>query len=115
MSGGEAQLDVAALADGHLHFYEVPVEEAAVRFFALRVGDDIKTCFDACEICGDKGYYERGSSLICRNCAAPIVRGSVGRTGGCNPIPLPHRPVGGTAIAITETDLRAVLPHLKGR
>jgi uncharacterized membrane protein len=115
LSGGEAQLDLAPLADGRLHFYEVPVEGATVRFFALKVGSDIKTCFDACEICGDKGYYERGSSLICRNCVAPIVRSSVGRIGGCNPIPLPHRPVGGTAIAVTETDLRAVLPHLKGR
>jgi FTR1 family protein len=115
VSGGDARLDVAPLADGHLHFYEVPVQGSNVRFFALRVGNDIKTCFDACEICGDKGYYERGSSLICRNCVAPIVRGSVGRTGGCNPIPLPHRAVGGTAIAVTEADLRAVLPHLKGR
>ncbi len=115
LSGGEAQFDLAPLADGHLHFYEVPVQGATVRFFALKVGSDIRTCFDACEICGDKGYYERGASLICRNCVAPIVRGSVGRTGGCNPIPLPHRPVGGTAIAVTETDLRAVLPHLKGR
>jgi high-affinity iron transporter len=116
ISAGEARLDVAPLADGHLHFYEVPVEGGTVRFFALKVGDDIKTCFDACEICGDKGYYERSSSLICRNCSAPIVRGSLGRTGGCNPIPLPHRPLdGGAAIAVAATDLQAALPHLKGR
>lgn len=115
VSGGEARLDAAPLGDGRLHFYQVSVEGATVRFFALQVGSDIKTCFDACEICGDKGYYERGVSLICRNCAAPIVRSSLGRTGGCNPIPLPHRVVGGTAIAVTETDLRAVLPHLQGR
>lgn len=115
VSGGEARFERAPLADGHLHFYEVPVQGTNVRFFALQVGDDTKICFDACEICGDKGYYERGASLVCRNCAAPIVRGSVGRTGGCNPIPLPHRVVGGTAIAVTEADLRAVLPHLKGR
>jgi len=115
VSGGEARLDVAPLADGHLHFFEVPVAGSTVRIFALKVGSDIKTCFDACEICGDKGYYERGSSLICRNCVAPIVRTSVGRTGGCNPIPLPHHAVGSTAIAVSESDLQAMLPHLKGR
>ncbi len=115
LSGGEVRLDTAPLADGHLHFYEVPVEGSTVRFFALKVGEDIRTCFDACEICGDKGYYERGTALICRNCVAPIVRSSVGRTGGCNPIPLPHRTLTGTTIAVADTSLEAVLPHLKGR
>ena len=115
VSGGEVRIDTAPLADGHLRFYEVAVAGQTVRFFALRVGDDVRTCFDACEICGAKGYYERGPELICRNCTAPIVRTSLGRTGGCNPIPLPHHPVSGTTLTIRDADLRAALPHLKGR
>jgi high-affinity iron transporter len=114
-NGDGVQFDAAPLADGHPHFYQVPVEGSTVRFFALRVGQDIRTCFDACEICGDKGYYERGSALICRNCSAPIVRSSLGRTGGCNPIPLPHQSLTGSTIAISSADLKAALPHLKGR
>ena len=115
LTGDEVGFDAAPLADGHLRFYEVPVDGRTVRFFALQVGDEVRTCVDACEICGDKGYYERGPELICRNCTAPIVRTSLGRTGGCNPIPLPHsrRPDG--TIAVTATDLEAVIPHLGGR
>jgi len=111
----EARFDPTPLADGHLRFYEVPVEGHRVRFFAVQVGDDVRTCFDACEICGDKGYFERGPELICRNCTAPIVRTSLGRAGGCNPIPLPsaRRPDG--SIAVTATDLETVIPHLAGR
>jgi FTR1 family protein len=115
IENGEARLDVTPLADGRMHFYEVPVDGSTIRFFALKVGDDIKTCFDACEICGDKGYFERGQELICRNCSAPLVRTSLGRTGGCNPIPLHHRVEGAAGIAVTEADLRAVVPHLHGR
>jgi len=115
LTGGEARFDAAPLADGHLRFYEVLVDGRTVRFFALQVGDEVRTCADACEICGDKGYYERGPELICRNCTAPIVRTSLGRTGGCNPIPLPHarRPDG--TVTVTATDLKAVIPHLGGR
>ena len=86
-----------------------------MRFFAIKVGDDVKTCVDACEICGDKGYYENGSTLTCRNCSAPIVRSSLGRTGGCNPIPLPHQILAGGAITVRAADLEAAIPHLKGR
>ena len=115
VADGEVRFDAAALADGHLRFYEVTVEGRTVRFFALKVGDEVRTCFDACEICGDKGYYERGPELICRNCTAPIVHSSLGRTGGCNPIPVPHHAVSGTTLAVRDADLRAVLPHLQGR
>ncbi len=115
MTGGEARFEAAPLADGHLRFYEVPVEGRTIRFFALQVGDDIRTCFDACEICGDKGYYERGPELICRNCTAPIVRTSLGRTGGCNPIPLPNQRRADGAVTVTAADLQAVFPHLGGR
>jgi len=115
LAEGEARFDPAPLADGHLRFYEVPVAGRTVRFFAIQVGDDVRTCFDACEICGDKGYYERGPELICRNCTAPIVRTSLGRTGGCNPIPLPHRRRPGGTVAVTAADLEAVIPHLGGR
>jgi uncharacterized membrane protein len=115
VAGGEVRFDAAPLADGHMRFYEVPMDGRTVRFFAVQVGDEVRTCFDACEICGDKGYYERGPELICRNCTAPIVRSSLGRTGGCNPIPGPHRAVSGTTLAIGEADLRAGIPHLQGR
>jgi uncharacterized membrane protein len=111
---GVLRLDPAPLADGRLHFYQVTLPEAPVRFFAVKVGDRVLTCFDACEICGDKGYFEDGHAVVCRNCASPISRATLGRSGGCNPIPLPHGTEGGV-MTIAEHDVRAVLPHLQGR
>jgi uncharacterized membrane protein len=114
LSGDQIELDTAPLADGHMHFYQVTLPEAAVRFFAVRVNDQIQTCFDACEICGDIGYFEEGANAVCRNCTSPIVLGSLGKTGGCNPIPLAHTTRGGRLVVTAEA-LRSVLPHLHGR
>jgi uncharacterized membrane protein len=43
------------------------------------------------------------------------VRTSLGRTGGCNPIPLPNRRGADGAVTVTATDLKSVIPHLGGR
>jgi uncharacterized membrane protein len=113
-AGGVIRIDPAPLADGKLHFFQVTLPEAAVRFFAVKVGERVLTCFDACEICGAKGYYEDGHAIVCRNCASPISRATLGRAGGCNPIPLPHGTEAG-ALTIAMSDVRAILPHLDGR
>ena len=89
LEGEAARFDAVACQDGHIHFYEVVLPEGAVRFFAIQVGQELRTCLDACEICGDKGYFESSGSVVCRNCTSPIAISSIGRTGGCNPIPLP--------------------------
>ena len=85
-----------------------------MRFFAIHVNGQVRACFDACEICGDIGYFEDGANAVCRNCTSPIVLASLGRTGGCNPIPLAHAESLGT-IVFRAADLRAVLPYLAGR
>jgi len=86
---GTVLLPTAALADGHAHFYRANLDGKGVRFFAIkRPAGDYVTCFDACEICGDKGYYEEAGGMTCRNCTAPINLATLGRTGGCNPVPL---------------------------
>jgi uncharacterized membrane protein len=83
-----------------------------VRLFALRIGDGVKVCLDACEICGDKGYFEQGGAMVCRNCMSPIVLNSVGRAGGCNPIPVQSRNDGGR-IVVSISDLQAAQPKLR--
>jgi high-affinity iron transporter len=114
LENGEASFDIAPLQDGKMHFYQVVLPEGPVRFFALRTADRLVTCFDACSICGDKGYFLEGGSVVCRNCTSPIAIGSLQKGGGCNPIPLPARPDAGKLV-VTAQDLRAELPHLKGR
>ena len=102
---GSVFVPTAGLADGHAHFYRADVDHHAVRFFAIRrPSGDYVTCFDACEICGDKGYYEEAGGMTCRNCTAPINLATLGRTGGCNPVPLASS-VEGANLVVREAAL----------
>jgi len=112
--GGAVSIEAGALADRHARFFEAELGSGRARFFALLLNGDVRVCFDACEICGDKGYFEQGGAMVCRNCMSPIVLNSIGRSGGCNPIPLPSRTLDGR-IVISTSDLEAVLPKLRGR
>lgn len=115
---GVIRLDAAAISDGHMHFFETTLPAGTARIFAIKVGDHIQVCFDACEICGDRGYFESKGALVCRNCTSPIALSTIGRGGGCNPIPVPHEDVQGPqgpALEIRTTDLEKVLPRLGGR
>ncbi|HEV8479293.1 MAG TPA: Fe-S-containing protein [Candidatus Eisenbacteria bacterium] len=102
---GTVLLPTAALGDGHAHFYRADLDGHGVRFFAIkRPAGDYVTCFDACEICGDKGYYEETGGMTCRNCTAPINLATLGRTGGCNPVPLASS-VEGANLIIRQAEL----------
>jgi uncharacterized membrane protein len=114
LAGGAVRLEPGAVAAGSAHFFETTVNGRAIRFFAVDVGGEMRTCFDACEICGDIGYFEQGDAMVCRNCTSPIATRSLGRAGGCNPIPLPHRLEGG-AVVIDSADFARVIPALEGR
>jgi uncharacterized membrane protein len=89
---GSIDLALASVNDGNIHFFEVPDPKspgASLRFFAIKKPDGaIQACMDACEICGDLGYYQDAGGLNCRNCGAPINLPTLGQTGGCNPIPV---------------------------
>jgi FTR1 family protein len=114
---GRVSVDPALLADGHAHFFQVAPESAAtppLRFFAIRAGDSYRACADACVICGDKGYYEDRGMLVCRNCTSPIAISSIGRSGGCNPVPLPSQLQGG-ALIVRLSDLVAAHQRTNGR
>lgn len=85
---GVLRIPLSELEDGRLHRYRL----GKVRFLLIRrAGREPGVALDACEICGDAGYYERGLNVFCRNCAAAIFIPSIGITGGCNPVPLKHR------------------------
>jgi FTR1 family protein len=102
---GEARIP-ADLNDGDLRRYEIAVHGNLVRFFAFRVGAEVRTAFDACQICGTEGYNLVGGQLLCLHCDAAISPSTVGREGGCNPIPLPSRREG-DSVFLRESDLAA--------
>jgi high-affinity iron transporter len=114
-SDGRVDFDAADLAGGTLRFYEVALPSGEpVRFFALQYDGVTYTDLDACEICGPIGYFRDGNAIVCRNCTSPIAPTSLGRGGGCNPIPVPHRLEGGR-VTIAVADLEAAFPRAKGR
>lgn len=93
-SNGLFVFDVKLLRDNDLHrFAYVTSEGKVVRFFLLNKREDRDSpvaVFDACMLCGDMGYVKKGGELICVACNVRIFLLSVGKEGGCNPIPLPY-------------------------
>jgi len=111
--GAAVSFDAGLLADGRMHFFETPLGQGSVRFFAIRVAGDVRTNLDACEICGPIGYFLEGGAAVCRNCTSPIALSSLGRRGGCNPIPVRSR-VEGARVIVDIADLSAAAPLAKG-
>ena len=98
-----------------LHRFAVKSDGVTVRIIAIRRPDQsIVIAFDACEICGSQGYYQKGSNVICKNCASAINIPTIGQQGGCNPIPLESK-VDGDQIVIPADKLLAGSKHFRGR
>ncbi len=103
-SAGEIRIPAAGVSDGHLHRFEADVAGHATRFLVMRVGSQLHTAFDACQICGPTGYNETGGQVVCLLCDATINPPTIGRAGGCNPMPLASR-TEGDSLVIREADL----------
>jgi FTR1 family protein len=110
--GGDIRLPIQGLDDGHLHRFGVPIEGTVVRFVVLKTRGKVVPVFDACVVCGARGYIERKGRLVCLMCAADINTATLGTGGGCNPIPLPYRD-DGDAIVIAADALKAQLPAFR--
>jgi uncharacterized membrane protein len=106
--------DAGLLADGRMHFFTALTSAGSVRFFAIRVAGDVRTNLDACEICGPIGYFLEGGAAVCRNCTSPIALSSLGRSGGCNPVPVRSH-VDGARVVLELADLAAAAPRARGR
>ncbi len=106
VAAGEIRIPVAGVSDGHLHRFTAEVSGHATRFLVIQSGKELKTAFDACQICGTVGYNESGGNVVCLHCDANMNIPTIGRPGGCNPIPLPSK-VDGGAVVIRESDLAA--------
>lgn len=92
---GRFVFDTKMLDDNKLHRYAYVTNEGkVVRFFLLNRFKNRPSpgvVFDACALCGDMGYVKQGDELICIACNVRIFLPSVGKNGGCNPIPLVHK------------------------
>ena len=99
ISNGAVRIPVASVNDGNLHRFSIDEDGAHVRFIVIRRPDQsLVAAFDACQICGNQGYYQKGPNVICKNCSSAIFIPSIGSQGGCNPIPIASRVEGGELV-----------------
>ncbi len=87
-----AHIPLTQVSDRKLHrfHYQTP-DGITVRFIIIqKQGSSFGIGFDACEICGATGYYERSGQVVCMLCDVVMNINTIGYKGGCNPIPLPY-------------------------
>ena len=74
--------------DGHLHRfdYETP-NKVKVRFIVIKKPNSSAygVGLDACDICGETGYFERNGQIVCKLCDVVMNINTIGFKGGCNP------------------------------
>lgn len=110
VTGGDATIPAAKLADGKAHFYKFEDGGKQITFFAVKAADgSVNTAFDACDSCykSKKGYEQQGDKMNCKNCNQKFAINRLGpnATGGCNPGYLPHQLTGDT-ISVSINDLK---------
>ena len=77
------------LEDGRLHKYLYKQGGREARFFVLLTPNGKLTVdLDACAICKPDGYGQAEGTVICYYCKTLIPLETVGKPGGCNPVPI---------------------------
>lgn len=112
--GDVATISFSQLADGHLHRFEYKAKDGTVMRFIIikKNGGAYGVGLDACDNCGDAGYYEKDGKIICKRCDVAINLATIGFSGGCNPIPFPYQ-AGHGSITIQTSDLDALSSHFQ--
>ena len=98
-----------AVNDGHLHRFEYRTEKGIdVRWIVVKKPNSASygVGLDACEVCGNAGYFERNGQIICKRCDVVMNINTIGFKGGCNPIPLAYEVQDGNLVFRLE-DLAA--------
>ena len=111
---GLATINFVQISDGHLHRFQYKAKDGTVMRFIIikKNGGAYGVGLDACENCGDAGYYEKEGKIICRKCDVAINLATIGFKGGCNPIPFPYK-AGHGKITIHTADLDVLSSHFK--
>ena len=98
-------IPMESVSDGHLHRFEYKTEnDIDVRWIVVKKPGSASfgVGLDACEVCGNAGYYEKGGQVICRRCDVVMNINTIGFKGGCNPIPLKYEVDGGNLVFLLE-------------
>ncbi|MBQ3379967.1 MAG: DUF2318 domain-containing protein [Clostridia bacterium] len=92
-AGADSELRVPLdmVVDGHLHRFGYTTPNGnLVRFIVVLKQENTNNYgvgLDACEICGEAGYYENNDGqIVCKKCSVVMNKTTIGMKGGCNPI-----------------------------
>ena len=118
---GKVFIPFEQVDDGHLHRFTVETEAGymtknntpnyetqggvGVRFIVIQKpgGNAYGVGLDACDICGETGYYERDGQVVCRKCDVVMNISTIGFKGGCNPIVFDYEVKDGNIVIDLET------------
>ena len=87
--GDDVVVSLDRVEDGHLHRFGYTTDNGVtVRFIVIKKPNSraYGVGLDACDICGETGYYERGGQVVCKLCDVVMNINTIGFKGGCNPI-----------------------------
>jgi uncharacterized membrane protein len=107
---GEVRVPLKDLESGKAVFFEPKLASGKpVRFFVVKAADNTyRAALDACEVCfhARKGYEQKGSDMICRNCGRNFAIADIGphNEDGCNPVPLTQT-IEGDQLVIKTSEL----------
>lgn len=93
------------VADGHLHRFAYKTENGVeIRFIVIKKTNSSSygVGLDACDVCGETGYYERDGQVVCNLCDVVMNISTIGFKGGCNPIVIPYEVNNGRIIVPIE-------------
>ena len=93
------------VADGHLHRFAYETENGvSIRFIVIKKPNSSSygVGLDACDVCGETGYYERDGQVVCNLCDVVMNISTIGFKGGCNPIVIPYEVNSGQIIVPIE-------------
>lgn len=93
VSDGNVYVTFEQVADGHLHRFAYKTDHGVeIRFIVIKKPNSSSygIGLDACDICGETGYYEKDGQVVCKLCDVVMNISTIGFKGGCNPIVVPY-------------------------
>ncbi len=105
VEGDSLYIPMELVNDGHLHRFEYTTKNGVnVRWIVVKKPNSATygVGYDACEVCGSAGYFERNGQIVCKRCDVVMNINTIGFKGGCNPIPLSYEVNGGNLVFAIE-------------
>ena len=103
---GSVYVPLTQVEDGHLHRFAYTTPNGkTVRFIVIKKPNSSSygIGLDACDICGETGYFERNGQIVCKLCDVVMNINTIGFKGGCNPIVIDYSIANGFIIVPVRT------------